>query len=54
VKNESLTRPEVVGFLRYYMENLASIAQTAQFIELTPEEEDEASTTLEDAISSAG
>jgi phosphate transport system substrate-binding protein len=53
VKNESLTRPEVVGFLRYYMENLATVAQTAKFIELTPEEEQEADDTLEQAIGAA-
>jgi phosphate transport system substrate-binding protein len=50
VKNESLQRPEVAGFLRFYTENIASIAQSAQFIELTPEEEQEAADTLEQAI----
>ena len=53
VKNESLTRPEVVGFLRYYMENLATVAQTARYIELTPEEEQAASDALEQAIGAA-
>jgi len=53
VKNESLTRPEVVGFLRYYMENLATVAQTAQYIELTPDEEQAASDALEQAIGAA-
>jgi len=54
VKNESLTRPEVQGFLRYYLENIATIAQTARFIELTPEEEQAASDALEQAIGAAG
>ena len=53
VKNESLARPEVAGFLTYFMENLASIAQTATFIELTPEEEQEAADTLNEAIGAA-
>ena len=53
VKNESLTRPEVEGFLRYFVDNLATIAQTAQFIELTPEEEQEAVDTLDQAIGAA-
>jgi phosphate transport system substrate-binding protein len=53
VKNESLTRPEVVGFLQYFMGNLATIAQTAKFIELTPEEEQQAADTLDEAIGAA-
>ncbi len=35
------------------MDNLATIAQTAQFIELTPEEEQEAVDTLDQAIGAA-
>jgi phosphate transport system substrate-binding protein len=53
VKNESLTRPEVVGFLQYFMGNLATVAQTAKFIELTPEEEQQAADTLDEAIGAA-
>jgi phosphate transport system substrate-binding protein len=32
VKNESFTKPEVAGFMEYYLGNLDSIAEAAQFI----------------------
>jgi len=38
VKNESLQRPEVEEFLRYYLENEAEIAEQALFIPLTDEQ----------------
>jgi len=34
VKNESLQRPEVQGFLRYYFENITQVAEEARFIPL--------------------
>ena len=42
MKNESLERPEVQAFMRFYLENLDSIAETAQFIPLTDEQTAEA------------
>jgi len=38
VKKESMERPEVKEFMRFYLENLDSIAETAQFIPLTEEQ----------------
>ena len=36
VKDESLKRPEVQAFVKYYTDNAASLAQTALFVPLTP------------------
>jgi phosphate transport system substrate-binding protein len=38
VKDDALKRPEVQAFLKYYTENAASLAQTALFVPLTPDE----------------
>jgi phosphate transport system substrate-binding protein len=54
VKNESLTRPEVQAFLRFYVENVNDIAEQAQFIALTDEQAQEADSRLEEAIGGAG
>jgi phosphate transport system substrate-binding protein len=54
VKNESLARPEVQAFLRFYMENLDAIAEQAQYIPLPEEKAQAAVTKVEDAIGAAG
>ena len=54
VKNESLKRPEVQAFLRFYMENLGQIAERAQYISLPEDKIQAADTKLEEAISAAG
>jgi phosphate transport system substrate-binding protein len=54
VKNESLTRPEIQGFLRFYFENLTQIAEEAQFIPLPDEDAQKAVDDLETAIGAAG
>ena len=38
VKDDALKRPEVQAFLKYYTENAESLAKTALFVPLTPEE----------------
>ena len=38
VKNDALKRPEVQAFLKYYTENAESLATTALFVPLTPDE----------------
>ena len=53
-KNESLKRPEVQGFLRYYFENLSQIAEEARFIPLPDEDAQKALDDLESAIGAAG
>ena len=54
MKNESLKRPEVQGFLRFYFENLTQIAEEAQFIPLPDEGSQKAVDDLETAIGAAG
>jgi phosphate transport system substrate-binding protein len=53
VKNESLARPEVQGFLRFYVENLTTVAEQAQYIPLPEEKIQAANTKLEEAIAAA-
>jgi phosphate transport system substrate-binding protein len=54
VKNESLARPEVAAFLRFYIENLDTIAEEAQFIILDEETAQQTNDALEEAITAAG
>jgi phosphate transport system substrate-binding protein len=49
VKNESLERPEVQEFLRFYFENLDTIAETALFIPLPEDAKQEQVSKLEAA-----
>ncbi|MGH3112832.1 MAG: PstS family phosphate ABC transporter substrate-binding protein [Gaiellaceae bacterium] len=51
VKNESLERPEVQAFLRFYLENVEAIAEDALYIPPSEEVKEESLTTLESAIS---
>jgi phosphate transport system substrate-binding protein len=53
VKNESLKRPEVQGFLRYYFDNITQIAEEAQFIPLPDAESQKLADDLETAIGAA-
>jgi ABC-type phosphate transport system substrate-binding protein len=53
VKNDSLKRPEVQGFLRYYFDNITQIAEEAQFIPLPDEESQKLADDLETAIGAA-
>jgi len=53
VKNESIKRPEVQGFLRYYFDNITQIAEEAQFIPLPDEESQKLADDLETAIGAA-
>ncbi len=52
VKKESLERPEVKEFMRFYLENLDTIAETAQFIPLTEEQTAEQMTKYDEAVGS--
>src|ERR687892_861929 len=52
VKNESLARPEVEAFLRFYLENVEAIAEDALYIPPSEEVKEESLGTLEDAIGS--
>jgi phosphate transport system substrate-binding protein len=54
VKNESLAKPEVAAFLRFYFDNLTSIAEEAQFISMPDDQIQEQKDTLEQAITAAG
>jgi phosphate transport system substrate-binding protein len=54
VKNESFKRPEVQAFLTYYIDNAEQIAQSAQFVPLTPDQEQEARSSYEKALSEVG
>jgi phosphate transport system substrate-binding protein len=54
VKNDSFTRPEVEEFMKYLIENEASVAGTAQLISLTTEQEATAMSELEQALQAAG
>jgi phosphate transport system substrate-binding protein len=49
VKTESLSKPEVQGFVRYLVENASSIAEEAQFVPLTDEQAQEAQAALDEA-----
>jgi len=53
VKNESLQRPEVQGFLRYYFENITQVAEEARFIPLPDEDTQTIVDDLETAIGGA-
>jgi phosphate transport system substrate-binding protein len=54
VKNESLNRPEVAEFLRFYFDNLETIVEQAQFIAEPAEEVTAEQDKLEQAITQAG
>ena len=49
VKNESLERPEVEAFLRFYLENLDQITEDARYIALTDEQRAEQTAKLDEA-----
>ncbi len=49
VKNESLERPEVQGFVAFYLDNATSIAEDALFVPLTDEQQSEQVTKLEES-----
>jgi phosphate transport system substrate-binding protein len=49
VKNESLERPEVEAFLRFYLENLDQVAEAARYIALTEEQKAEQTAKLDEA-----
>ena len=49
VKNESLQRPEVEGFVRYFLENSIQLAEEALFIPVPDEQVDTNLSTLESA-----
>jgi phosphate transport system substrate-binding protein len=50
VKEDSLQRPEVEGFLRYILDNETAIADAAQFVPLTDEQLTKAKADLEAAL----
>jgi phosphate transport system substrate-binding protein len=54
VKNESLAKPEVAEFMRFYFANLDTIAEQAQFITMDEGTTQEQVDTLEEAITAAG
>jgi phosphate transport system substrate-binding protein len=54
VKNDSLAKPEVAAFLRFYFENLDTIAEQAQFITMDDTTYEEQTANLESAIEAAG
>jgi phosphate transport system substrate-binding protein len=50
VKKESLARPEVAAFVQYYLDNIATLTETALFIAPTPDEVETAKTNLQAAL----
>jgi phosphate transport system substrate-binding protein len=54
VKNESLAKPEVAAFLRFYFDNLTTIAEQAQFIPMPDDQIQAQQDKLEQAITAAG
>jgi phosphate transport system substrate-binding protein len=52
VKNESLQKPEVQEFVRFYLDNLAQIAENAQYIPLSDEQLAEQKAKLDTALGS--
>jgi phosphate transport system substrate-binding protein len=54
VKNESLAKPEVAAFLRFYFDNLTTITEQAQFISMPDDQIQEQKDKLEQAITAAG
>ena len=52
-KAESLKRPEVLAFVKFYVENSAEIAETALFVPMTEEQRSEATAKV-DALVAAG
>jgi len=54
VKNDSMKKPEVAAFLRYYFDNLDSIVELAQFISEPENEVAKEQGKLEQALSQAG
>jgi phosphate transport system substrate-binding protein len=52
VKNESLQRPEVQGFVEYFLTNSIQLAEDALFIPVPDEQVDENLSTLESAVGS--
>ena len=53
VKQDALERPEVEDFVRYLLDNEASIARQAQFVPLNDQQLADAEATLEDAAASS-
>ncbi len=49
VKNESFTKPEVLGFMTYFLDNLDTIAEAAQFIAVPDDVLEENASKLESA-----
>jgi phosphate transport system substrate-binding protein len=54
VKNESMARPEVAAFLRFYLDNIDTVAEQAQYITTDEATVEETKATLESAIEAAG
>jgi phosphate transport system substrate-binding protein len=54
VKNESLARPEMQAFLRFYFDNLDQVVEQARFISMPEDQVKETQQQLERAISQAG
>ncbi|MBW3593403.1 MAG: PstS family phosphate ABC transporter substrate-binding protein [Actinobacteria bacterium] len=54
VKNESLSRPEVQEFLRFYTSNLTEIAEAAAYIPLPDDDQEKVADQVEQAITGAG
>ena len=54
VSNEALQRPEVSGFVRYYLENATQLAQDQQFVPAPQSALDESLQTLDQATQGGG
>jgi phosphate transport system substrate-binding protein len=54
VKDDSLKRPEVQAFLKYYTENAEPLAKTALFVPLTPDEITTEQANFADALAAVG
>jgi phosphate transport system substrate-binding protein len=54
VKNDSFKRPEVQAFMKYVIDNEASVSSAAQLISLTTDQEATAQSELEKALATAG
>ncbi len=54
VKNESFKRPEVQAFIKYMLDNHATLSETALFIPLTDEQAQEQEAAFQSALTAAG
>lgn len=54
VKNETLSRPEIENFIRYYLENVNAVIESVGYIPAPDAQIQESMSTFEDALAEAG